>query len=96
MFLSGLLNAGVQRFDADQAALNYYERNYTPTGRIGVPVLKRCTPRETSIPFAHEALFAAIGCRTALCSFSVRSIGGDTARLRRQKSCQGFTISSDG
>ena len=59
MFLSGLLNAGVQRFDAHQAALNYYERNYTPTGRIGIPVLTLHTTRDPAIPFAHEALFAA-------------------------------------
>lgn len=58
MFLSGLLNAGVQRFDADQAALNYYERNYTPTGRIGIPVLTLHTTRDPAIPFAHESLFA--------------------------------------
>jgi len=59
MFLSGLLNAGVQRFDADQAALNYYARNYTPTGRIGIPVVTLHTTRDPAIPFAHEALFAA-------------------------------------
>ena len=59
IFLSGLLNAGVQRFDAHQAALNYYERNYTPTGRIGIPVLTLHTTRDPAIPFAHEPLFAA-------------------------------------
>jgi pimeloyl-ACP methyl ester carboxylesterase len=59
MYLSGLLNAGVQRFDADPAALNYYERNYAPTGRIGIPVLTLHTTRDTAIPFAHESLFAA-------------------------------------
>jgi pimeloyl-ACP methyl ester carboxylesterase len=59
MFLSGLLNAGVQRFDAHQAALHYYERNFTPTGRIGIPVLTLHTTRDPAIPFAHEALFAA-------------------------------------
>ena len=50
LFLSGLLNAGVQRFDAHQAALNYYERNYTPTGRIGIPVLTLHTTRDPAIP----------------------------------------------
>jgi len=58
-FLSGLLNAGVQRFDADRAALNYYKRNYTPRGRIGIPVLTLHTTRDPAIPFAHESLFAA-------------------------------------
>jgi fermentation-respiration switch protein FrsA (DUF1100 family) len=59
MFLSGLLNAGVERFDAHHAALNYYQRNYTPTGRIGIPVLTLHTTRDPAIPFAHESLFAA-------------------------------------
>ena len=59
LFLSGLLNAGVQRFDAHQAALNYYERNYTPTGRIGIPVLTLHNSRDPAIPISHESLFAA-------------------------------------
>jgi pimeloyl-ACP methyl ester carboxylesterase len=58
-YLSGLLNAGVQRFDASRAAVNYYERNYTPTGKIGIPVLSLHTTRDPAIPFAHESLFAA-------------------------------------
>ena len=59
MYLSGLLNAGVQRFDADRAALNYYERNYAPTGKIGLPVLTLHTTRDPAIPFGHESLLAA-------------------------------------
>ncbi len=59
MYLSGLLNTGVQRFDADRAALNYYRRNTTPTGKIGIPVLTLHTTRDPAIPIAHEALFAA-------------------------------------
>lgn len=58
-YLSSLLNGGVQRFDADRAALNYYSRNYAPTGRIGVPVLTLHTTRDAAIPFGHEALFAS-------------------------------------
>jgi hypothetical protein len=53
------LNDGVQRFDADRAALNYYTRNYAPTGRIGIPVLTLHTTRDAAIPFVHESLFAA-------------------------------------
>ena len=56
--LSAQLNAGVQRFDADRAALNYYERNYAPTGDIGIPVVTLHTLRDPAIPFAHEAAFA--------------------------------------
>ena len=58
-YLSGLLNAGVERFTADRAALNYYERNYTPDGRLEIPVLTLHTTRDPAIPFEHEAAFAA-------------------------------------
>ena len=58
-FLSGLLNAGVSRFEADRAALNYYERNYAPSGRIGIPVLTMHTTRDPGIPYTHENTFAA-------------------------------------
>ncbi|MGE3469792.1 MAG: hypothetical protein AB7O28_05560 [Vicinamibacterales bacterium] len=58
-YLSALLNAGVARYDGDQAALNYYTRNYQPSGTIDVPVLTLHTIRDPGIPFDHEALFAA-------------------------------------
>jgi len=58
-YLSSLLNAGVERFTADRAALNYYEHNYKPTGQIDVPVITLHTTRDPAIPFAHEAMFAA-------------------------------------
>jgi hypothetical protein len=59
-YLAAQLNQGVTRFSADRAALNYYERNYTPSGRIGVPVLTLHTSRDPAIPAAHEAIFADI------------------------------------
>jgi pimeloyl-ACP methyl ester carboxylesterase len=58
-FLSAVLNANVSRFDADRAAINYYDRNYTPSGRIGIPVLTLHTTRDPAIPIAHEAMFGA-------------------------------------
>jgi pimeloyl-ACP methyl ester carboxylesterase len=58
-YLSGVLNHNVARFDADPAALNYYDRNYSPSGRIGVPVLTLHNMRDPAIPFAHEGVFAA-------------------------------------
>jgi pimeloyl-ACP methyl ester carboxylesterase len=58
-YLSVLLNEGVTRYEADRAALNYYARNYAPTGAIGIPVLTLHTTRDAAIPFAHEQLFAA-------------------------------------
>jgi pimeloyl-ACP methyl ester carboxylesterase len=57
-FLSAVLNQYVARYDADRAALNYYDRNYTPSGRIGVPVVTLATTRDPWIPALHEALFA--------------------------------------
>jgi pimeloyl-ACP methyl ester carboxylesterase len=57
-YLSGLLNAGVARFAADRAALNYYEHNDTPTGDIGIPVLTMHTTRDPGIPYEHENIFA--------------------------------------
>jgi len=57
-YLSGLLNSGVERFNAGQAALNYYNRNYEPTGQISVPVVTLHTLRDPAIPFAHETKFA--------------------------------------
>jgi pimeloyl-ACP methyl ester carboxylesterase len=58
-YLSALLNAGVGRYAADRAALNYYTRNYAPDGGIEVPVVTLHTTRDPAIPFRHEALFAA-------------------------------------
>jgi pimeloyl-ACP methyl ester carboxylesterase len=58
-FLSGVLNDGIRRFEADRAALNYLEHNYSPSGRIGVPVLTLHTTRDPIVPFAHETLFGA-------------------------------------
>lgn len=54
------LNAGVARFDADRAALNYYERNYQPDGTISFPVVTLHTLRDPAIPFAHENMYAAL------------------------------------
>jgi len=59
-YLSGLLNAGVERFDANRAALNYYERNYAPAGKIGIPVLTLHTTRDPAIPFSHEGMFTEV------------------------------------
>jgi pimeloyl-ACP methyl ester carboxylesterase len=58
-FRTGKLNSEVERFEADPAAVNYYERNYTPSGRIGIPVVTLHTTRDPAIPFSHEAMFGA-------------------------------------
>ena len=58
-FLSGMLNANVARFESDDAAVNYYDRNYTPSGGIGIPVVTLHTTRDPAIPVSHEAVFGA-------------------------------------
>jgi len=58
--LSAQLNAGIARFDADVAALNYYERNYQPEGDIRFPVVTLHTLRDPAIPYSHEAQYAAL------------------------------------
>jgi hypothetical protein len=58
-YLSAALNAGVERFVADQAAVNYYERNDEPTGDIRIPVVTLHTTRDPAVPFWHEALYAS-------------------------------------
>lgn len=50
---------GVARFDGDRAAFNYYQRNYTPSGDIGIPVVTLSTTRDPWIPAFHESLFAS-------------------------------------
>jgi pimeloyl-ACP methyl ester carboxylesterase len=59
-YLSAQLNDAVVRYDADQAALNYYGRNYEPSGRIGVPVLTLHTSRDPGIPAWHEDRFKEV------------------------------------
>lgn len=56
---SAALNLGVARYDGDRAALNYYERNYAPSGQLEMPVLTLHTTRDPAIPRDHEDLFAA-------------------------------------
>jgi pimeloyl-ACP methyl ester carboxylesterase len=58
--LSAQLNAGIARFDADRAALNYYERNYQPDGDISFPVVTLHTLRDPAIPYNHENQYAAL------------------------------------
>lgn len=57
-YLSVQLNEGVERLGSDPAAINYYERNYTPSGKIDIPVLTLHTSRDPGIPAAHEGMFA--------------------------------------
>lgn len=51
---------GVARYDADVAALNYYERNYQPDGAISFPVVTLHTLRDPAIPYEHENIYAGL------------------------------------
>jgi len=56
-YLSGLLNGGVQRFGGDQAAFNFYEQNYEPSGEISFPVVTLHGVFDPGVPIFHEPLF---------------------------------------
>ena len=58
-YLSAELNAGVERFTAARAALNYYEHNYAPDGYINLPVITLHTLRDPAIPYTHETAYAS-------------------------------------
>ena len=77
--LSAQLNAGVARFDADRAAVNYYQRNYQPNGRIEIPILTLHGTRDNAVPFWHERMYADIvngaGRSDLLVQRSVNSLG---------------------
>jgi fermentation-respiration switch protein FrsA (DUF1100 family) len=55
----GDANAGVGRFTASPAALNFLEHYFTPTGELQIPTLTLHTTRDPAIPFFHESLYAA-------------------------------------
>ena len=59
-FLSGVLNANVERIDGDQTAATFYDHNSTPSGRIGVPVVTLHTARDPAVPITHETVFGAV------------------------------------
>ena len=52
------LNVEVRRYFADQAALNYYDRNYEPTGDIRFPVVTLHSTWDPGVPLWHEDLYA--------------------------------------
>lgn len=55
----GDANAGVGRFTASRAALNFLGHYFTPDGDLQIPTLTLHTTRDPAIPFFHESLFAA-------------------------------------
>jgi pimeloyl-ACP methyl ester carboxylesterase len=53
-----LLNQGIERFAARNGAVQYFDRYYTPTGELTIPVLTLHTRFDPVAPFAQEAGYA--------------------------------------
>ena len=51
------LNACVPRFTVSARAAEYMRLYYEPTGKLRVPVLTLHRPRDSEVPFFHEALY---------------------------------------
>ncbi len=57
-FNDALLNASVQRFEADQKALDEISKNYTTTGRIFSPMIMLHTTGDEIVPANQTELYA--------------------------------------
>jgi pimeloyl-ACP methyl ester carboxylesterase len=53
------INAGVERFSASPAGLNYVDHNYTPTGELHAPALTISTFRDPLAPGFNAAAYGA-------------------------------------
>ena len=53
------INAGIGRFSSHPDAEAYLRHYYEPTGNLQVPVVTLHTNLDPSVPFVHEAVFAA-------------------------------------
>lgn len=53
------LNAGVERFSAEPAALAELEAHYQTAGRPGVPLVTLHTTLDQTVPYWHETLYRA-------------------------------------
>jgi pimeloyl-ACP methyl ester carboxylesterase len=73
------LNAGVERFEGRPDAVNYFEKFYTPTGDLKIPVLTLHTRFDPVAPFAQEQDYAKVvqgaGASAWLAQRSVASYG---------------------
>jgi len=54
------INEFVQRFQSTPDAANYLKNNYTPTGRLKIPVVTLHTTRDPVVPIWHEDLYRAL------------------------------------
>jgi uncharacterized repeat protein (TIGR01451 family) len=53
------LNQEVERFQADQAALDEMQTHYETTGQLSVPLVTLHTTLDEGVPYWHEALYRA-------------------------------------
>jgi pimeloyl-ACP methyl ester carboxylesterase len=53
------LNAGVERFTATPAGLNYVAKYYTPTGQLRIPMLTLHTTQDPVVSFSQEQAYSA-------------------------------------
>jgi pimeloyl-ACP methyl ester carboxylesterase len=51
------LNAGIERFSADQAAIDEIEANYQTTGVLAAPLVTMHTILDQQVPYWHEELY---------------------------------------
>ena len=54
------LNAGVRRYSAQPAGLNYVDHYYDPNGHLGKPTLTLHTVQDPTIAFSQEAHYAGV------------------------------------
>jgi hypothetical protein len=54
------LNAGVRRYSAQPAGVNYVDHYYDPNGQLGIPTLTLHTVQDPTIAFSQEAHYAAV------------------------------------
>ena len=52
------LNVGIERFVARKGAVNYFEKFYSPTGELAIPMLTLHSTFDPVAPFAQEAGYA--------------------------------------
>jgi pimeloyl-ACP methyl ester carboxylesterase len=71
------INANIQRFSGFPSALNFVDRNYTPTGYLTVPTLMISTHRDPVVPAFHTVLYASAVAATGNSDWLVqRSVPG--------------------
>lgn len=57
-FDDAALNAGVERFSSTPDAAHYFDKYYTPTGDLRIPILTLHTTRDPVNPIFHEKAYA--------------------------------------